>query len=95
MGPDFSWMRRMADHADLTDEILPGQTVIELVGEGRVWVEGHDGVSAYSDDEVDVKVIFGVVKIAGCNLKLTQMSTYKLIISGDVMAVRLVRRGQK
>ena len=94
MGPDFSWMRRMADHADLTDEILPGQTVIELIGEGRVLVEGHEGISAYSNDKISVKVRYGIVKITGCNLLLTQMSTSKLIITGGISAVQLVRRGR-
>ena len=94
MGPDFSWMRRMADHADLTDEIFPGQTVIELIGEGRVLVEGHEGISAYSNDEISVKVRYGIAKITGCNLLLTQMSTSKLIITGGISAVQLVRRGR-
>ena len=92
MAPDFFWIRRLADHAELTDEILPGQTVIELIGEGRVFVEGHEGVSAYSGEEVCVQVRFGVAKITGSNLKLTQISKIQLIISGDITAVQLIRR---
>ena len=92
MASRFHWMQRAVDHVDLMDEIIPGQTVVEVIGEGRVLVEGHDGVSEYSDSEVSVKVSFGVAKICGCNLKLTQMSGYKLVISGQVDALQFLRR---
>lgn len=91
----FHWMRQMADHAELTDEVLPGQPVVELLGEGRVLVEGHKGVAAYSDQEIVVKTKLGVVKIAGCNLKLTNMCTHRLVITGSVSCVHLAGRKGK
>ena len=94
MTPEFSWMRRLTDHAELTDEILPGQTVIELIGKGRVLIEGHKGVFAYSDEEICAKVGYGVAKIYGSNLKLSQMNEYKLVVSGDVGGVQLDRRNK-
>ena len=86
---EFHWLRRMADHAALMDEVLPGQPVVELLGEGRVLVEGHQGISSYSDREILVKTRIGIVNIVGCNLKLTSMSADKLIISGSVSSVQL------
>lgn len=90
--PKFQWMRQMADHAELTNEVIPGQPVVELLGEGRVLIEGHKGVSAYSDSEIEVKTRLGIVKISGCNLKLTSMSTYRLVISGSISCVHLAGR---
>ena len=92
MAPEFSWMRQILDHMELADEILPGQTIIEVIGEGRVLIEGHRGVSAYSDEEVSVNTRFGVVKIVGCNLKLSQMNDIRLIIAGTVSSILLLRR---
>ena len=92
MAPEFSWMRRIIDHAELEDEILPGQTLIEIIGEGRVLIEGHGGVSAYSEECVSVKVRYGVARICGCNLKLSYMSSIRLVVSGDVSTVHLLRR---
>ena len=93
--PKFNWMRQVADHAELMDEVVPGQPVVELLGEGRVLIEGHKGVSAYSDQEIEVKTRLGFVKISGCNLKLTNMSTYRLVISGSISCVYLVGRKGK
>ena len=95
MAPEFSWMRRIVDHAELMDEILPGQTVIELLGEGRVLIEGHGGILAYSDEEIYAKVSYGVVEIVGCNLKLSYMDDTKLIVSGKITTVHLAWREDK
>ena len=95
MAPDFSWMRQIFDYTELADEALPGQTVIELIGEGRVLIEGHGGILAYSDEEIYTKVGYGVAKIVGCNLKLSYMDDYKLVIAGSIMAVHLARREEK
>ena len=88
----FHWMRQMADHAELTDEVIPGQPVVELLGEGRVLIEGHKGVAAYSDQEITVKTRLGVVRIVGSNLELTSMSAHRLVISGYISCVYLAGR---
>ena len=89
MAPEFSWMRRLADCAELMDEALPGETVIEVVGEGRVLIEGHRGVSAYSEEKICVKANGKILIILGSNLKLTQMNTNKLVITGEIYSVHL------
>ena len=93
--PKFQWIRQMADHAELLEEAMPAQPVVELLGEGRVLIEGHKGVCAYSDHEIDVKTRLGIVKISGCNLKLTNMSTQRLVISGVISCVYLSGRTKK
>lgn len=95
MALKHQWIRHAADRAELVDEVLPGQTVVEVIGEGRVLVEGHDGVSEYSDQEICIKVGYGVVKITGCNLKLTVIDKYKLVVSGVVRIIELMRRSDK
>lgn len=93
--PKFHWMRQMADHAELMDEVIPGQPVVELLGEGRVLIEGHRGVSSYSDQQIEVKTRTGVVRISGSNLQLTNMSAYRLVISGKIVCVHLSGRKGK
>ena len=92
MASKFHWLRNAADHAELIDEVLPGQTVVEVIGEGRVLVEGHDGVLEYSDLEICTKTWYGIAKIRGSNLKLTQMDISKLIIAGEISSLQLFRR---
>lgn len=95
MAPEFSWMRRLADSAELMDEALPGETLIEVVGEGRVLIEGHKGVSAYSDARISVKTKREIVEIVGCNLKLTQMNINRLVITGKIYSLRFPGRDEE
>ena len=92
MAPEFSWMRRMACRAELEDVVLPGETLLEVVGKGRVLVEGHGGVVAYGDEKVVIKVRYGIAEISGSNLKLTQMDVSKLTITGEICTLQLFRR---
>ena len=92
MKSKFRWMRQAADRVDLMDEILPGETVVEVIGQGRVLVEGHEGVLEYRDTGICIKVTFGILEIIGCNLKLSEMTRNKLTISGEVSCVNFVQR---
>lgn len=92
MAPGFYWIRKLADDAELTGEALPGESVIEIVGKGRVLIEGHHGVCGYSSCQICIKVPCGIAEINGCNLKLTQMDISKLIISGEISSICLFGR---
>ena len=66
--------------------------LIEIAGEQRILIEHHLGVLAYSLNEIEIKVPFGKVSIAGNNLQLSQMNSDQLVIHGHIDAVRLYRR---
>lgn len=91
MAPDFSWIRRLTDCTELMDEVLPGDTIIEVIGEGRVLIEGHHGVTEYGEEKICVKTRLTVVEITGCNLKLSNMTSNKLIVTGEISSVQLQR----
>ena len=92
MSPDFSWIQRMMERTEMMEEVFPGESIIEVVGEGRVLIEGHKGVSAYGGDRVCVKIRSGIAEICGSNLKLTRMNVNKLVITGSLDSVNLLRR---
>ncbi len=88
------WAMRLADSVDLSAEPLPGVPVVELAGACRALIEGHQGVTEYSGEEICVKVRYGMVAVCGCNLELTRMTKEQLVISGRIDCVKLVRRGK-
>ena len=89
-----NWMRKLADGADLTMELLPGVPIVEVAGEGRVLIERHEGMTEYSRERICVKVSYGCVCVCGCGLELTRMSREQLVISGRIDSLQLVRRGR-
>ena len=78
---------QLSQAADLPDEVFPGQTLIEIVDDHRVLIEGHRGVREYGRDMICVNVSFGTVRICGTGLYLRCMSRYRLVICGHIRSV--------
>lgn len=86
------WVDRLAGAADLQGEALPGQSVVELLGDGRVLVERHCGVTEYGRERIQVRMKYGSLCIQGCGLELASMSSEQLVITGRIDGVHLIRR---
>ncbi len=86
------WIRRMADHSGLETEVLPTIPLVEIAGDSRVLIEGHRGVTEYSQEKICLKVKYGHVCVCGCGLELSRMSREQLVISGRIDCVQLIRR---
>lgn len=92
MGKRSEWWERFTQGGDLPGEAIPGQSILELLGDNRVLIEGHRGVSQYGTEKIGVKLSFGMVCITGCNLELTHMTRSQLVICGRIDSIQLHRR---
>ena len=86
------FLERLTAAADLQDEAIPRQPLIEIMGEHRVLIENHLGVVEYGVDQICVKASFGTISICGCGLELARMMKDQLIVSGRIDTVSLQRR---
>lgn len=93
MGRGENFWERMAEETDLTAEVLPGQPIIEIVGNYRILIEKHMGVKAYSREKIVVKVKYGCICVCGCGLELIRMTREQLVIRGEIEGISLQRRG--
>ena len=85
------FLQRLMDTVDLPEESLPRQTVVELLGDGRVLIEQHKWVVEYSPERIGVRVGFGVVSVTGEKLRLGLMTCEKLVILGKISSIELTR----
>lgn len=83
---------RISSEADLPDEVFPGQSLVEVVGDRRVLIENHRGVKEYGTEKICVKVKHGTILICGSNLTLRCMTRSQLVISGCIQSI-LINRG--
>lgn len=81
--------------SDLKSEPLPGQTLVELLGTGRVIVENHKGICQYSDSNIIIKVHYGHISVCGKMLHIIKMSKEQLVICGEIIAIKPERRSEK
>lgn len=75
-----------------TFELLPTVPIVELAGSHRVLVENHLGVIQYSTEKIGIKMKYGQMQICGCGLTLEQMTKVKLIVTGRIDGICLLRR---
>ena len=80
--------------ADLPDEVFPGQTLIEIVGDQRILIEHHKGVKEYGHERICVRVNFGILQIHGKSLHLRCMTRTQLVICGCIQDISLIRKEQ-
>lgn len=81
------WMERLP----FQDEALPSQTVVELLGDRRVLIEHHRGITEYSRQRIQVRVKFGILCICGSGLELCKMNGDQLVIMGSIDSLTLFR----
>lgn len=77
---------------DLPFDQIPGNFLLELLGEGRILIENHNGVREYGMEKIEIKCEFGHVTINGKDLALCHMSKEKLVIKGKINSIAIHRR---
>ena len=86
-------LRWFASSAELPSALLPGQFLLELLGQERILIENHLGVQAYGSEKICVKTSFGSVSVCGIALRLSCLSKERLVIQGPVTHIEVIRRG--
>ncbi len=86
--------RLLALGADLPGETLPGEPLLELLGDSRVLVEHHGGIMEYGTERIRVRVKYGVLQIAGQKLQLLRMLGPQLIITGTITGIEIQKEGK-
>lgn len=87
---DEKFFDRMLARADLYSETAPGTTLVELVGNCRVLIENHCGVTAYGCNEICVKGTNGTLCVCGQKLELTRMTKQQLVITGHIDGISMI-----
>ena len=95
MGKGSRFLEQLTQSADMSGECLPGQSLLELLGDNRVLIERHRGVQEYSRERIGVNVKFGVVTVCGTQLILSCMNREQLVITGKIEGVMLSRRERR
>lgn len=83
--------RNLLDSGGLEDECVPGQSVVELLGDNRVLIENHRRIIEYELERICIGVGYGMVCIVGSNLRLRHVTSRKLLITGRIDRLELHR----
>lgn len=79
-----------AELFDLPADVVAGLPRLELVGDRELYLEGHRGLLAYSETQIDANTGSGVLRVRGTELTLLAMTAEELRIGGQIGAVEWV-----
>lgn len=79
-----------AELFDLPADVVAGLPRLELVGDRELYLEGHRGLLAYSETQIDANTGSGVLRVQGTELTLLAMTAEELRIGGRIGAVEWV-----
>jgi len=91
-------MRRPCFWDAIQKSVEPKQNVLskipiaELAGRNRLLVENHQGILAYSKQEIQIKVSYGRLAVVGTDLQLMQISREQLVITGQIAEIQVSER---
>lgn len=84
-----SYLDNFVLRAEMPGEPVPGQSIAEIFGDGRVLIEKHKGIISYGSDNIAVRVSYGVFSVFGSCLTVALMSSQQLVITGKITGVTL------
>ena len=79
----------LADASWTPEEMLPNTPIVELVGNRRILVERHCGISEYTDTMICVRLRDGSLRIYGTELCVTRMMKHQLVVVGCIRGLEL------
>lgn len=82
---------RMAELFDLPADLVAGLAHAELLGNRQFFLEGHEGILAYSDTQIDISAGGSIVRVRGSDLELRSMTDREVRIRGSIAAVEFIR----
>ncbi|MBR5022147.1 MAG: YabP/YqfC family sporulation protein [Oscillospiraceae bacterium] len=74
------------------ENVLSVLPIVELVGQGRLLIENHQGVLSYAPNMIKIKVSYGCIIVEGNELQLMEMSRVKLAICGRINCLQILGR---
>ena len=75
----------------LQDEPIPGLPLVEIVGDCRVLIEHHLGITEYGREKIVIKVHQGKICVCGLSMELFKVTKSQLVIKGTIFSVNIIK----
>ena len=82
-------LERAARLLDLPGDVVAGLPRIELIGSGELRMEQHQGILAYSPQEIHISGGGMTVRVRGRGLELRGIDPVQLLITGEIHSLEL------
>ncbi len=77
---------------DLSPEIAMDLPLIMMVGDGKIYIENHKGISLFQDKEIKIKINKGFIIFKGEDLIVGEINSESITISGKILSLSYENR---
>jgi len=72
---------------DLSAEVAMDLPLIMMVGDGKICIENHKGISLFQDKEIKIKINNGFIVFKGEELVVGEINSESITISGRILSL--------
>lgn len=72
---------------DIPEELSTNNPKVTILGFEQMLIENHKGILEYQDYFIRLNTYIGIININGFNLKLEEMTTDDIIVTGKIDSV--------
>lgn len=83
MGKDTKW-RRLGRLLEIPDEAAFGSLKLTMLENRELLVENHQGIVAYTEEKVKIKIPLGWLTVTGENLNLNHLQSEQILLKGKI-----------
>lgn len=80
---------RLEEILEIPSELSTDNPKITVLGFEKVYIDNHKGILEYQDFFIRLNTSIGIININGFNLKLEEMTTDDIMITGKIDAIDL------
>ena len=80
-------VRKIDEILEIPEELSTNNPKITIMGFERVLIENYRGILEYQDYFVRLNTYIGIININGFNLKLEEMTTDDLLVTGKIDSI--------
>ena len=79
--------RKIDEILEIPEELSTNNPKITIVGFGRLLIENYKGILEYQEYFVRLSTYIGIININGFQLKLEEMTTDDLLVTGKIDSI--------
>lgn len=88
MGDKFSEVKEViADKLNFPKEIILNLPKITIIGEMEIYIENHQGIVLFEEEEIRISTSIGTIIVKGMNLEILFLAGSILAINGNLKAI--------
>ena len=81
--------RKIDEILEIPIELSTNNPKITIIGFERLLIENYKGILEYQEYFVRISTYIGIINISGFNLKLEEMTTDDLLVTGKIEGIDL------